>query len=301
MRFMDWDFNNTGSTRPDQLPSARDIFQSVRSCNYQDVDQINHLSELLNRTYQPLILLGQHNGLTLKLTPTTSELIPRLNGVADDPRKVLPESVLGINLRAYQNGYEPQGWQDGLLYNPKAAPTAPLGRSRRYSSSGHDSTYGSGEAPNEKFEPADVDYLSIFYQVGKVYMFCGDFSTHVQGQLDNRWTDTGYVLVIDVTNKLAGSVWLVKNFYRWDDNTCERVHLTEGTWTGFSSMTERASIIHVRNLFTVDYFHESTNLHFSPAWYSEAELVLIRQEDNEFKKETVWKPRQQERPGGNGR
>ena len=40
-------------------------------------------------------------------------------------------------------------------------------------------------------------------------MFCGDFSTHVQGQHDMRWTDTGYVLAVE------------KNLYRWNDNTCE--------------------------------------------------------------------------------
>ena len=187
-------------------PNFGKILQKIQGCVFTDYKMVIQLTQSMKAEVMPLVILGTYAGNVLKVTITPSELQPRSSQLRraerDDPRTILPHSVLGINIYANNLNYEAVTFFD--THKPAAALQGSL-----LSHQGHlgDPALDARSEPNDppiKFSDT-CDYPSIVFQIGKVYMYDGDYTQRSEGER-SKWVDTGYVLVVNVTHGRAESV-----------------------------------------------------------------------------------------------
>lgn len=288
-----WDDEMTRTKSAALHPAFGKVLQNIQDCAFTDCEMVIQLRRSMQAQVMPLVILGTYASNVLKVTITPSELQPRsgqLRGAErDDPRKMLPHCVLGINIYADDPYYEPVTFFD--THKPAAAFQGPLSSHQDHL---EDTLNDRSEVNDPPIKFSDTcDYPSIVFQIGKVYMYDGDYAQRSEGER-SKWVDTGYVLVADVTHGRAKTVWMVNNFWKWDENECIRVRREDWEWSGFPGMGwPRASVIHVHGTFEPSSFDIENDLDLKPAVIErELDFVLVRQEENgTLEKELIWRLR----------
>ena len=201
---------------PTSIPDVIDHFTST---NFRSIDAIINLNRWLeSAVYFPRMPLGWCKGNVYELRPATDILQPTKEFLkSDKTHTFIPgHGVLGCN-----RSFEPPP--------PNAAIT---GRARRNQNISEKSTQST---ESDDFQPAREDDLLIFQQVGRLRVYCGDYTRRDDIQARGSWVGTDYVVVTEVSDGHPGALWIVCNFWRVYDDTYERYHFESDTEPAFPS------------------------------------------------------------------
>lgn len=179
-------------------PSPEEYMDRLKNTSYTDYEQVWWLKNVCWLPYRPVIIVGTSGGITYKVSICT-----RIQGrhVLNDARKQMPDNIMGIN-----DNVEP-----GL---PRL--TWRRRRNQNFSEESTESTESDDYNPNA---------FHIFHQIGSLMYYVGNFKANPEKAMrdEKNWAETGFAVVSDVTPGRARGVWLIFDFYPFDD-TGERCH-----------------------------------------------------------------------------
>ena len=175
-----------------------DFINYVKAINYKNIKQIYELSKYLDRSYFAPLHLGSNGSYHFKLVPGSGELIPREAERAHHPDPEMLTIMLGINM--HFNVGHVLGSSDDSTYG------------------GQGPTYARGKEVH--VEATKRPPLDIFVQLGSI-------NRYPKGQPSDPnprtgVVPTGYTLVMDVSDGRPGAIYMVFNFYPFDDEGDER-------------------------------------------------------------------------------
>ena len=179
-------------------PSPEEYMDRLKNTSYTDYEQVWWLKTVCWLPYRPVIIVGTSGGITYKVSICT-----RIQGrhVLNDARKQMPDNIMGIS-----DNVEP-----GL---PRL--TWRRRRNQNFSEESTESTESDDYNPNA---------FHIFHQIGSLMYYVGNFKANPEKAMrdEKNWAETGFAVVSDVTPGRARGVWLIFDFYPFDD-TGERCH-----------------------------------------------------------------------------
>lgn len=283
-------------------PSIATFKQKILQCNFLDYNSVLDLSKFLNEPSMPLLVLGIHQDCIVRLRPTTRCLKAREpDEEGEDGRRVgMPASMVGINFNFNPNlpNFITQSCSKRFSTEERFQLTKEYSRQLRSvdSTNSDDAGYGAEEMANP-MQNEHVRQLTIFMQLGKLYTTNGRKSWPGIDIQQEQFYDSNCVLVMDVSEGKAGSIWYVRNYWLEDENTGKRFH---DPGTGFNGIPDGVGFVadHFNDLeFDSEDPRPMTIESLKPPCLEEPELVPVRLHplDNngkvELRRETTRKDR----------
>ena len=251
----------------EHVPTVEQYWDLVRATQWTSIDSTNVLHDLTYQDTFPIILVGSSKGIYYKVLIGTP-LLAR-DPSANDKRDLFPDNILGIK--------------------DNVAPRFSSLKERRAGNLSEESK------PSAESDDYDSNAFHVFHQVGYLMYYEKDFvgvGTE-QAMADRRsWSDSGFALVVDVTPGRPRGVWLIYNFWKYDEIEGERYHDdSEDNWgwlpvkdKEYEEWNEQYSRIKIANsiddlgpdyVFTLDHplYHEMELVHVVKS----AQGTLLRQ------------------------
>ena len=199
--------------------SIQDVIDRFTGTNFRSIDAIVDLNRWLESAgCFPRMPLGWCKGMVYELRPATDILQPTRDfPTSDRTHTFVPGcAVLGCN-----RNVEP--------LPPNAAVT---GWARRNQNISEQSTQ---PTESDDFQPAREDDLLIFQQVGRLWVYYGDYARRDDRGFRGSWVETDYVVVTEISDGRPGALWIVYNFWRQYDDTYDYYHFESDTEPSFPS------------------------------------------------------------------
>ncbi|KAL8726071.1 MAG: hypothetical protein Q9166_006950 [cf. Caloplaca sp. 2 TL-2023] len=188
--------NNVEGTEQQYCPDAPTLINRLMSTDYTNPKEVWDLAMLKLLDRRPVILIGQSRKISYEVLFSTRLEAKPLK--LPETRDVQMDHILGINANVepveLPKKYEP----------PSASVVQRRKRSDFLSSESHEST---------ESDSVDFTTFNIMYQIGILRVYAGTSTNQSEAIKDvYGWSDTGFVVVLDITNGKARGVWIVYNF-----------------------------------------------------------------------------------------
>ena len=190
----------------EHVPTAEQYWNLVRATQWTSFASTGVIHDLTYQDNFPIILVGSSKGIYYKVligTPLLAKKSP-----TDDKRDIFPDNILGIN--------------------DNVAPRFGSLKERR---AGNLSEESKESAESDDY---DSNAFHVFHQVGYLMYYKKDFvGVGAEQAMADRdsWDNSGFALVVDVTPGRPRGVWLIYNFWKYDEIADERYHEdSEDNW-----------------------------------------------------------------------
>ena len=196
--------------------SVDDVIRHFMETNFLNMAQIARLDMWMQKAdYFPSMPMGWCNGELYELRPQVDILQPTKSTPSLHNQFPLVDvpGILGCNT------------------NVEPVPIM-KGRARRNQNISEESTKST---KSDDYEPSRPNEIKVFQQLGNLWQYCGDCSKRGTSADNGSWEDTDYVVVTEISQGRPGTVWVIYNFWRFDEDTRERYHYEDDTVPVFPS------------------------------------------------------------------